>query len=619
MAASPDPSAPDQSVARLVSRPGLGNTLVAVRRIECGELLLLEQPLLMATTPSKLPEGLTRAWNAAELATDAEADEAEAHPQLADVQAAHAFASAPSATRNTVLQEFCSQEACSCRGHTIVSDAQAAACWLQKHGGSLFSAPSEIARALCAFELNAFGNLADATTAGATSLFLWGSKFSHRCISPNVVFHGIDTGLAFRAARPIESGQVLSICYLGPASHASTPLRRTLLFKAKGFFCRCEDCEGVDRLRALPCPACVSRSSRTGLLDDAHMFASGDTEPLAGSAARSLLEQNDGSVQMGTVGCGMLKKWGENSLVRRSAGADLDAKLSAAAESFGEEAMAAFAQLIRGEGASDRPLWRCSTCALSCSDDDLDEISCAPPDESWRPYAPWAQRSAKWPLQLPPGGLLEWETQLDRAADALSRNLLEMALKECEATADTPRASSLPQPHPSQRQLPQLFCAVCAVLGEHHWISLRLRELLLDAWLELALVLAPRYDDPSGVAPMAAPEAKLCRLLQSRTGSCFESAASLLEACGSLLVAISSTHKRCEIEQAWEVVGDFLEALLAWRHVAHFTKNGPRWAQLRSLLGQTLGRTALEYGEGSAEVSKLQLVGGKCGLLSDQV
>ena len=157
------------------------------------------------------------------------------------------------------------------------------------------------------------------------------------------------------------------------------------------------------------------------------------------------------------------------------------------------------------------------------------------------------------------------------------------------------------------------------MLGEHHWISLRLRELLLDAWLELALVLAPRYDDPSGVAPMAAPEAKLCRLLQSRTGSCFESAASLLEACGSLLVAISSTHKRCEIEQAWEVVGDFLEALLAWRHVAHFTKNGPRWAQLRSLLGQTLGRTALEYGEGSAEVSKLQLVGGKCGLLSDQV
>ena len=85
MAASPDPSAPDPSVARLVSRPGLGNTLVAVRRIECGELLLLEQPLLMATTPSKLPEGLTRAWNAAELATDAEADEAGAHPQLADV------------------------------------------------------------------------------------------------------------------------------------------------------------------------------------------------------------------------------------------------------------------------------------------------------------------------------------------------------------------------------------------------------------------------------------------------------------------------------------------------------------------------------------------------------
>ena len=59
-------------------------------------------------------------------------------------------------------------------------------------------------------------DLADGKTGGATSLYLLGSKFSHRCINPTAVFHGQDGTLAFRALRAAEAGEGLTISYLGP-------------------------------------------------------------------------------------------------------------------------------------------------------------------------------------------------------------------------------------------------------------------------------------------------------------------------------------------------------------------------------------------------------------------
>eukprot|EP00966_Prymnesium_polylepis_P232644 5380542-Prymnesium_polylepis.1 len=112
----------------------------------------------------------------------------------------------------------------------------------------------DLVRLLIAFALNAFGMLADGKTGGATSLYLLGSKFSHRCLNPSFVFHGQDGTLAFRAIRAAAPGEVLTISYLGPWGRCSAPARRRNLFESKGFACLCADCLAPDLLRCLPCP-----------------------------------------------------------------------------------------------------------------------------------------------------------------------------------------------------------------------------------------------------------------------------------------------------------------------------------------------------------------------------
>lgn len=74
----------------------------------------------------------------------------------------------------------------------------------------------EMVRLLVAFSLNAFGGVADGRTCGRTSLYLLGSKFSHRCIRPTAVFHGEKGTLAFRSLREVAPGEILTISYLGP-------------------------------------------------------------------------------------------------------------------------------------------------------------------------------------------------------------------------------------------------------------------------------------------------------------------------------------------------------------------------------------------------------------------
>ena len=78
-----------------------------------------------------------------------------------------------------------------------------------------------MARALCVFDLNAFGYLDDGRTKGATTLFPLAAKFTHRCLRPNCCFHGVDGKLTFRAVRDIAAGEVLTVSYLGPWAHCS--------------------------------------------------------------------------------------------------------------------------------------------------------------------------------------------------------------------------------------------------------------------------------------------------------------------------------------------------------------------------------------------------------------
>ena len=185
---------------------------------------------------------------------------------LDDLLIMHAFARASDAVRRRVVHGFCAEECCPA-DHPLVVCAKHTATFCQLHDPAAAAlSAAELLSAAVAFSLNAFGYLADGTTGGATTVYWAASKFTHRCLCPNAVFHGDAGRLSFRAARAVAPGEVLTISYLGPWAHCLAPLRRKTLQATKGFDCLCTDCLGADVMRPLPCPACVPRSAATGLL-----------------------------------------------------------------------------------------------------------------------------------------------------------------------------------------------------------------------------------------------------------------------------------------------------------------------------------------------------------------
>ena len=207
---------------------GLDSAFVATGELRAGELLLREKPLLVATPLHALTTIDRDSYRAGAVALGMELD---------DLLIVHAFARAPSATRERVLTECCGAEVCTpC--HSIVQSACTAAAWCQEHDEACASLPRRaLERVLCVFALNAFGYLADGLTGGATSLYPRSAKFTHRCLSPSVVFHGQEASLCFRATRDIEAGEVLTISYLGAMAHCGALRRRRLLYESKGLVC----------------------------------------------------------------------------------------------------------------------------------------------------------------------------------------------------------------------------------------------------------------------------------------------------------------------------------------------------------------------------------------------
>jgi hypothetical protein len=94
---------------------------------------------------------------------------------------------------------------------------------------------------------------------GNWGLMPLGSKLAHSC-DPNCMFIATPEGATFVAVKPIARGECLSFCYAGSKTMTqSTELRQLGLRASHLFLCRCRRCEGEDRCRQLPCPACKER------------------------------------------------------------------------------------------------------------------------------------------------------------------------------------------------------------------------------------------------------------------------------------------------------------------------------------------------------------------------
>lgn len=96
---------------------------------------------------------------------------------------------------------------------------------------------------------------------GNSALFEYGSLIMHSC-SGNTRYrcHGVGEGkVQHLATSPINAGDLLSTNYLGWDEYTimSTPSRQRLLYKTKLFNCECDMCmKEIDVHRGLPCPAC---------------------------------------------------------------------------------------------------------------------------------------------------------------------------------------------------------------------------------------------------------------------------------------------------------------------------------------------------------------------------
>jgi hypothetical protein len=182
---------------RLTHHHHYGRALVATAPIRPAELVLSETPALVATAPRALEPPLRRLYQAG-------ADSLAV--ALTDLLILHAFARAPRRLRDAISSECCGVEALPSGDHSILDGARRAADWAAANDPACAALPlSELVHALVVFDLNAFGMLNDGRTGGRSSLFLLGSKFTHRCLRPNVVFHGVDGALVFHAVEPEDS------------------------------------------------------------------------------------------------------------------------------------------------------------------------------------------------------------------------------------------------------------------------------------------------------------------------------------------------------------------------------------------------------------------------------
>jgi len=468
---------------------GLGETYVCMEPVAAGTLLLREKPLLVATQLRSLPEEQQQEYGdgAEALSLDVE-----------DLMILHAYGRIDVVAREEAVRACCGRECCA-PDHPIVTSAAKAAGWIRSHDEQCaMLACEDLEQVLIVCALNAFGYLSDDLTGGATSLFPRGAKFTHRCITPSVIFHGQESSLCFRATRDLEAGEIPTISYLGANAHCGALRRRRLLWESKGFVCTCADCATIaDRYRALPCPRChTPRSPVTGLLLRSEGGTAGGTAGDGGGGGLLLrwprvshAEQTPSRVDLSVEsdgGCGGGGGGGGGSANNMAACA-LDGVWRCNAASCGAELCdAALDCVCRAPAAFE--LWKPSgtgwvdflwSGAESCPNKeagvgqpknglwsgaessngvaDGDEGKCDNGEAA--DFTAVCVSDTLWPLRLPNASFLIWEDALEEAAHNVLRLLLERS-SLTDADAERTRAFA---------QLPALLPAVVAVLGPAHW------------------------------------------------------------------------------------------------------------------------------------------------------
>ena len=125
---------------------------------------------------------------------------------------------------------------------------------------------------------------------------------------------------------------------------------------------------------------------------------------------------------------------------------------------------------------SDAPSWRCERCGLECTDAAVDTPCAAP-----AAHEAWAGSGGRaWPLPLPAGGLLSWESAIEDATLRMCARAEEK--REAGAWEVAAEIGEL-------EGLAALLDAVRAVLGERHWVRCTMFEIRVGSMLKLATEL----------------------------------------------------------------------------------------------------------------------------------
>lgn len=589
---------------------GLGLTFVARQDIAAGELLVCERPSLMASSLRQLPRELRSKFKegAEELASE------DLMLSLDDLLIVHAFACSDEETRVRALSECCGAEVCE-DTHEIVLGAKKAAQWCKANDPACANLDvADMERIVCIFALNSFGMLADGASNGATSLFVRGAKFTHRCLLPSAVFHGQDGTLCFRATRPISAGEIPTISYLGQKALCGTARRRRLLQESKGFTCACADCCEPDSYRLLPCPHCCGeRLASTGLL------SANSVERLATAIAafdpfRNDYDDddNDGDVRRAPASfiessiCTkveyerwLLDQGGDAASPHR---AKADARLPRTENNHRLPVLRRHLsdartpdvqqqQQQQPEKEASSGIWKCDACGSSISDADVDVACTSPPagDKSWMsaavvgasggaggasPFLGESSRDGHWALRMPPGGLFRWESSVEESVHNLLSLVQEEPLTRASsgtadgAVADAGAARALA----SLRRLPALLGGVIAILGPAHGSVHQLLEMQLDHWLEIAMTAAQgaqeemrREGEHMDASRRAQAEASLLDTIRDEA-SCFgfSSSRELLDAIWERTELLWRLRAIRGHEELWELVHEVVELLEAW-------------------------------------------------------
>ena len=448
----------------LVDLPGLGRTLVATRTIPKGTLLLHEKPLLQSVR--ELPRDLM-------IATLDAGDDA---PEPDTLRRAHAFALASPEVQDRFLTECCGEEGFDDDDNEDILDARKCAQWCVQHDAACASVPPErLARALCIFTQNSFAS----DHGVGSAVHLHGSKWSHRCLSPNCDVEGNNRSgsrLIARAMRRIDKGESLHISYLTTFRHLSTRSRRAMLLELRGFWCRCADCQ-QDALRLMPCPACQPRDSHGMLID---VGRAGVLERIAPSPDAPPNESDDSDdSDDDTQGGG--GKPGDGKAVDERHGSGTPPPSSVAAPTAAA--------------------WRCIKCGLTCSD-----ASLATPCKIPMPTTAWAGSAGRdWPLPLAAGTVLTWERAVEDATKRMVDDHWEKQIEQRQIERTKPKGAALQLVEPEDAvgelvAITTLLDAVRAFLGEQHCVRFAMAEMRVEQLLTLSKQL--QTADEQGTYPM---------------------------------------------------------------------------------------------------------------------